>query len=74
MIRYPPTSRISAIAPPKITINAGKKIDWSTDKVFEQVLRNASDIGMSVGVLKESFDVDTLDDLTLLKEKYGYVI
>jgi len=51
-----------------------EKIDWSTDKVFEQVLRNASDIGMSVGVLKESFDVDTLDDLTLLKEKYGYVI
>ncbi|MBU0469085.1 MAG: TIGR04282 family arsenosugar biosynthesis glycosyltransferase [Candidatus Omnitrophica bacterium] len=47
-------------------------VDWSTDKVLDQILQNIGGSGLSVGVLKERFDVDTVDDLNLLKEKYGY--
>ena len=58
----------------KINDNLFMGVEWSTDKVLEQLLHNTGNIGLSVGVLKESFDVDTVEDLDLLKEKYGYEI
>lgn len=49
-------------------------IEWSTDKTFERLMNNAENIGLSAGVLREGFDVDTVEDLNMLKEKYCYEV
>jgi len=38
-------------------------IDWSTEQVLEQTLEKANSLNLSVSLLKELNDIDTIDDL-----------
>ncbi len=44
-----------------------ERIDWSTERVFEQTLQRAEEIGVSVEFLPIGFDVDDRASLTRLK-------
>ena len=44
-----------------------KKIPWSTPKVLKLTLERIEDAGLSVGVLEELRDVDTIEDLAQLR-------
>jgi hypothetical protein len=41
-------------------------VPWSTDQVLPLTRKKAADLGLTVGLLKEWRDVDTIDDLRWL--------
>ncbi len=43
--------------------NIFENIAWSTDQALEQSLARCSELGLSVGLLREQYDVDTVGDL-----------
>lgn len=45
-----------------------KEIDWGTKKVFEQTKDRLKRSHISYGLLNESFDVDSINDLFILKQ------
>ncbi len=46
-------------------------IPWSTDQVFAQTIQRAKNLNLTIHLLDELSDVDTIDDLPqVLKEKY----
>ena len=49
--------------------------EYSTDKVFENTMEKARELGLNVKVLDKRFDVDTVEDLAMLRrelEKAGF--
>ncbi len=44
-------------------------VDWSTPKVFSQTVSILNKLGVKFTLLEEHFDVDTVDDLIILKEE-----
>lgn len=46
-------------------------IEWGTEKVFLQTLKIIEMLGLPCGILEKHFDVDSLDDLILLKRELG---
>ena len=45
-----------------------KGIDWSTDKVLDQTQEIIKNIGMDHSLMKESYDIDTWEDVMQLKK------
>ena len=46
-------------------------VEWSTDRVCRATLDRMADAGLSVGLLPELRDIDTLADLNAVPEAYG---
>lgn len=44
-------------------------VDWSTSKVFPQTVSIVNKLGIKFALLEERFDVDTVDDLIILKKE-----
>ncbi|MDP6685636.1 MAG: TIGR04282 family arsenosugar biosynthesis glycosyltransferase, partial [Candidatus Omnitrophota bacterium] len=45
-------------------------ISWSTDKVFKETLDRLNASGLSLSTLEEGFDIDTVEDLELIKDRF----
>ncbi len=43
--------------------------EYSTDRVFENTMEKAQNLGLNVQVLEKCLDVDTVDDLNILKKE-----
>ena len=46
-----------------------EEIDWGSDRVFEQTMRQLKSSGLSYAVLTEWYDIDRLDDLLALYQE-----
>ncbi len=44
-----------------------QQIDWSSSQVLEQTVRHIADIGASLALLPPWYDVDTVDDVHMLR-------
>jgi uncharacterized protein len=46
-----------------------EEIDWSTDRVFQQTLRRASEIGLAAASLPEWYDIDDTETLAVFADE-----